>query len=48
MKIPMQVELYQRKFENWYYKKEFYFEQFFSLMQENLTVYEYICRHQEL
>lgn len=33
--------LYELKYGDWYFDNEFYFEQFLSLEQGNLIVYEY-------
>ena len=33
---------------NWYFKNEFYFEEFLNLKQENLTVDEYTRQFREL
>ena len=46
--IEIQRIQYERKYGNWYFKNEFYFEEFLNLKQENLTVDEYTRQFREL
>lgn len=46
--IEIQRIQYACKYGNWYFENEFYFEEFLSLKQENLTVDEYTRQFREL